>query len=76
MTKLTEKQFELLELLGDRFAWNCSDTYQPAKELVSLGYAKWVDGTYSKVLYLTPEGRAALEEINAARMEVTSCPPK
>ena len=62
MTRLTKPQAALLSDLAEQSPLAVSDTWPPAKRLVALGYAKWVDGKYSKALYITPAGRAALKE--------------
>ena len=62
MAKLTKPQ---IELLGDLeiTSVGVSDTYDPAKKLVSLGYASWSTSSFgSTYLTITDAGRTALQE--------------
>lgn len=62
MKKLTKAQRSLLEdvSLGND---KVSDSYQPAKSLVTLGLCTWEHGKFgSSLLKITDAGRAALKE--------------
>jgi hypothetical protein len=61
--KLTLPQAELLlNVFEKNGPLGCSDSYLPAKKLVSLGLCSWVHGRFgSSSLVITDAGRAEIE---------------
>lgn len=58
--ELTKAQQLLLQDL-QRINRACSESYSPAKRLVALGYATWIEGKYGDTkLSITSSGRSAL----------------
>ncbi|WP_172352730.1 hypothetical protein [Mesorhizobium sp. NZP2298] len=66
MAKLTKPQIELLADLADT-SCSASSTYAPARKLVELGLARWIDGKYGDFLAITESGRTALASEGGGR---------